>query len=167
MERVRGMQAAAAPIEQFVSSRTELPQARLSAGTATAHFLADKFSALSLIGDEFRPNYVTTEAVLDIAHREVQLGIRNRPADSGNLTSRKLGLLRFAPYRSWSVPRPELLEWVAMDPDYARHPAARWLHEAELPVRAFASAGATVIERIVNIYDENAALLTGERPLRA
>ena len=222
MERVRGMQAAAAPIEQFVSSQTELPVVRLSAGTATAHFLADKFSALSLIGDEFRLNYVTTEAVLDIAHREVELGIRNRPADSGNLASRKLGLLRFAPYRNWSVPRPELLEWIAVDPDNARHPAARWLHEAELPIRAFAStvatvrelvrAGAgigvmpcmigdcdptlsragpiideltetqylvmhgddrhqgpirTVIERIVNIYGENTALLAGERPLRA
>lgn len=222
MERVRGMQAAAAPIEQFVSSQTELPLVRLSAGTATAHFLADKFSALSLIGDEFRLNFVTTEAVLDIAHREVELGIRNRPADSGNLASRKLGQLRFAPYRNWSVPRPELLEWIAMDPVHARHPAARWLNEAQLPIRAFAStvatirelvrAGAgigvmpcmigdsdptlsragpiideltetqylvmhgddrhqgpirTVIERIVNIYEENAALLAGERPLRA
>ncbi len=43
----------------------------------------------------------------------------------------------------------ELLEWIAMDPDYARHPAARWLHEAQLPIRAFASTVATVIARTI------------------
>lgn len=222
MDRVRGMQAAAEPIEQFVTSQTRLPWVRVSAGTATAQFLADKFNTLSTRGDRFRLNLVTTEAVLDIAHREVELGIRNRPAESGNLASRKLGTLRFAPYRNWSVPRPELLEWIAMDPDHARHPAARWLHQADVPIRAFAStvstvrelvkAGAgigvmpcmigdcdptlsragpiieeltetqflvmhgddrhqgpirTVIERIVDIYAENAELLSGERALRA
>ncbi|MFD1796379.1 LysR family transcriptional regulator [Paracoccus aurantiacus] len=197
------------------------PVVRLTAGTATAMFLADKFCTLSQPGDAFRLNFVTTEAVLDIAHREVDLGIRNRPAEAGNLASRPLGVLRFASYRSWAVPRPELLEWVAMDPTHARHPAARWLHDQNLPVAVEANSVATVhelvragagigvmpcltgdcdpsltragpliedltetqhlvmhaddrhlphircvIDRIVALYEQNAELLAGSRPLR-
>lgn len=144
MAKVRAMQAAARPVQQMLSSDRDRPEIRLSAGTATAMFLADKIGILGRPGDGFRLNFVTTEAVLDIAHREVDLGIRNRPAEAGNLASRKLGLLRFAPYRNWSVPRPELLEWVAMDPAHARHPAARWLHDQDLPIAVHANSVATV-----------------------
>lgn len=144
MARVRAMHAAARPVTELLAAQAEAPLIRLSAGTATATFLADRFPALSRPGDDFRLNFVTTEAVLDIAHREIDLGIRNRPAEAGNLASRPLGLLRFAPYRAWSVPRPELMEWVAMDPAHARHPAAHWLHRQGHPVATLASSVATV-----------------------
>ncbi len=143
-QRVQGMQAAAVPVQALLQARTETPVVRLSAGTATATFLADRISVLSRPGDGFRLTFMTTEAVLDIAHREIDLGIRNRPAESGNLASRPLGLLRFAPYRSWSVARPEGLDWVAVDPSHARHPAAVWLHAQGHPIGVLASAVATV-----------------------
>ncbi|WP_225028765.1 LysR substrate-binding domain-containing protein, partial [Xinfangfangia pollutisoli] len=135
---------AAVPVQALLAPQAEAPVIRLSAGTATARFLADRFARLSRPGDGFRLNFVTTEAVLDIAHREIDLGIRNRPAEGGNLASRPLGQLRFAPYRSWAVPRPELLDWVAMDPAQARHPAAHWVLRQGGPVRAFAGQVATL-----------------------
>lgn len=147
-QKVRAMQAAARPVAALLAPDQVRPVVRVTAGTATAMFLADKFSALSQPGDTFRLNFVTTEAVLDIAHREVDLGIRNRPAETGNLASRPLELLRFAPYRSWAVPQPELLEWVAMDPAHARHPAARWLLDQGLPVAVHANSVATVHELV-------------------
>lgn len=143
-QKVRAMQAAARPVAVLLSPEQARPIVRLTAGTATAMFLADKSRLLWPPGDGFRLNFVTTEAVLDIAHREVDLGIRNRPAESGDLASLKLGMLRFAPFRSWSAQRPELLEWVALDPAHARHPAARWLHQQDLPICAFASSVSTV-----------------------
>lgn len=221
-QKVRAMWVAAVPVREFVGAQAETPVIRLSAGTATAMFLADKICALTLPGDEFRLNFITTEVVLDIVHRETDLGIRNRAAETGNLASLKLGLLRFAPYRSWSVPHPELLEWVAMDPAHARHPAAQWLHKQDLSICVFANSVATVhelvkagagigvmpcmiadcdpslarvgpvieeltedqylvmhnddrhrppirrlIKRITTIYRDNAALLAGDRPMRA
>lgn len=221
LERVRVMQAAALPVQELLAAQAETPLVRLSAGTATAMFLADRFSQLQRPGDGFRLNFVTTEAVLDIAHREIDLGIRNRPAEAGNLASRPLGTLRFAPYRSYSVSRPELLGWVAIDPAQARHPAARWLHRQNHPITVLASSVATVhmlvnagagigvmpcmvgdsdpglaragpiveelteqqylvmhaddrhrapirrlIERLAAVYDDNADLLAGLRPLR-
>lgn len=221
LERVRVMHAAALPVHEILSSQAETPLIRLSAGTATANFLADKINLLHRAGDGFRLNFVTTEAVLDIAHREIDLGIRNRPAEAGNLASRRLGTLRFAAYRSWSVSNPDLLGWVAVDPSHARHPAAQWLHRQNHTINVMASSVATVhelvkagagigvipcmigdcdpalcrvgavinelteqqylvmhdddrhrppirrlIERITKIYDDNADLLAGQRPLR-
>lgn len=148
MKRVRAMQAAAVPVEDLLRQAAETPIIRLSAGTATASFLADKISRLSRPGDGFRLNFVTTEAVLDIAHREIDLGIRNRAAEAGNLASRRLGMLRFAPFRSWSVTQPESLDWVAVDPSHARHPAARWLHDQGHRVAVMASSVATVHELV-------------------
>lgn len=221
LERVRVMQAAAAPVGELLVAQAETPMIRLSAGTATTMFLADRFGQLQRPGDGVRLNFVTTEAVLDIAHREIDLGIRNRPAEAGNLASRPLGLLRFAPYRSHGASRPELLGWVAVDRAQARHPAAHWLHRQGHPISVLASSAATVhtlvragagigvmpcmvgdsdpglaragpiieelteqqhlvmhaddrhrapirrlIERLATVYDENADLLAGLRPLR-
>lgn len=219
--RVRVMQAAAVPVHEILFAQQETPLIRLSAGTGTAQFLADKFSLLSRSGDGFRLNFVTTETVLDIAHREVDLGIRNRPAEAGNLASRKLGRLCFASYRSWSAGHPETMGWVALEPAYARHAAANWLHQQGHPISVLATSIATVhdlvragagigvmpcmigdcdpalartgpvidalteeqylvmhdddrhrppirrlIEQIVTIYDDNAQVLAGGRPMR-
>lgn len=221
MQRVRAMHAAARPVQELLSADRDRPEIRLSAGTATTIFLADRINVLTRPGDPFRLNFVTTEAMLDIAHRQVDLGIRNRPAQSGNLASRRLNPLRFAPYRSHGVSHPDLLEWVAIDPAHARHPAGHWLHAQNLPVAVQASSMAIVhqliragagigiipcmvgdsdpslaragpiideltetqylvmhnddrhlphlrllIERIVQLHDENADLLAGARPLR-
>ncbi len=148
LKRVRGMNAAAKPVEDLLNSAKERPVLRLSAGTGTAMFLADKFSQLTTASDTFRLHIVTTEAVLDIAHREADLGIRNRPAKTGNLASRRLGLVRFAPFRNWSAQSPDTLDWVALDPGSARHPASHWVHEQGHNVCAFASSVATLHQLI-------------------
>ncbi|WP_238364921.1 LysR family transcriptional regulator [Mesobacterium pallidum] len=221
LDRVRAMQAAARPALDLLSETSERPLLRLTAGTATAMFLADRIAMLCGPDDPYRLTLVTTEAVLDIAHREVDLGIRNRPPEGGNLASRPLGMLRFAPYRAMSVPRPELLDWVALDPAHARHPAALWVHDQGHRIGTMATSVGTVhqlvragagigvmpcmtgdtdpalaragpiiealtetqhlvmhdddrhrpplrrlIDRILRLYDENADLLAGLRPLR-
>lgn len=220
-DRVRVMHSAAVPVQEILLSRKATPLIRLSAGTATAQFLADKFSLLNRPEDGFRLNFVTTEAVLDIAHREADLGIRNRPVESGNLASVKLGILKFAPYRNWSASNPDVLGWVAIDPKYANHAAVRWLHEQGHTISVLANSITTVhelvragagigvmpcmigdcdpslsragpiieelteqqylvmhdddrqrspirrlIERLAKIYQGNAPLLAGERPMR-
>ena len=141
--RVRAMQAAAVPV-QAILSKAEAPLVRLSAGTSTAAFLADRFGALSRPGDPFRLQFVTSEDVLDIAHRQVDLGIRNRPADATNLASRPLGCVAFAPYRSFAAAQAGTADWVALDPAHARHPAAKWVHAQGHPIRAMASSVATL-----------------------
>lgn len=146
MRRVKAMRAAALPVQEMLSGEAAPPLIRISAGTGTAAFLADRFAALSRQGDGFRLNFVTTEAVLDIAHRQVDLGIRNREATSGNLATRRLARLKFAPYRSFSAPEPT--GWVALDPVHARHAAAHWVHREGYQIAALASSVSTVHELI-------------------
>jgi len=139
-QKVKAMKAASIPVQELLTHKGETPLIRISAGTATASFLIDKFNLLSRQTDRFRLHFAMTEAILDIAHREIDIGIRNQPAEMGNVASRKLGMLRFAPYRSWNSTNPELLEWIAVDAESARHPAARWLLRQGLPIRASASS---------------------------
>lgn len=143
-KRVAVMRHAAEPVRALLSHQAEPPAVRVSAGTATTMFLADMFAELSRPGDEFRLHFVTTEATLDIGHREIDLGIRNRAPDANNLAFRPLATLRFAPYRNRSIPQPDMLDWVAVDPTKARHPAARWLLDQGKPIRVYANSVATV-----------------------
>lgn len=148
LAKVRTMQAAAQPVQALLSASAQKPIVRLSSGTGTALFLADRFAKLNRPHDEFRLSFVTTETVLDIAHREIELGIRSRPAEAGNLASRKLSNVRFAPYCSWSAGQPELMEWVAMDPARAHYPAARWVHDQGHPIRVVASSVSTIYQLV-------------------
>jgi DNA-binding transcriptional LysR family regulator len=143
-DRLRPMSAAASAVATFLSDTGEAPLIRLSAGTGTTAFLADRFAQLCRPGDAFRLHFVTTEATLDLAHRAADLGIRNRPPEAGNLAVRRLGTLCFAPYRSWAAARPELLDWVALDRSDARHPAAHWVHRQGHPIHALAASVATL-----------------------
>lgn len=219
--KVRSMEAAARPLEDWLSTERARPIVRISAGTGTASFMADNFTRLWQPDDPYKLAFVTAEARLDIAHREIEIGIRNRPADSGNLASRKLQLLRFAPFRNRHRPWSGEPEWVAIDATNARHPAAHWvLARDDISICAWANSAVTlrdmvrggagvgvmpcfigdrdpaltragdfiedltetqwlvmhdddrhrmevrtVIERIVALFGEHAALLAGERPL--
>ena len=147
--KVRSMEAAARPLEAWLSSERSRPLVRISAGAGTASFLADNFMRLWQPDDPYRLAFVTTESRLDIAHRDAEIGIRNQPADSGNLASQKLQLLRFAPFRNRHREWPGEPEWVAIDASNARHPAAHWvLARNDISVCAWANSAATLRDLI-------------------
>jgi DNA-binding transcriptional LysR family regulator len=221
LSKARSMEAAARPLEDWLSSEHSRPLVRVSAGAGTARFMADNFGRLWQPDDPYKLAFVTTEARLDIAHREIEIGIRNQAAESGNLASRKLEQIRFAPFRNRHRQWPGEPEWVAIDATHARHPAAHWVLAREdisicawtnsvVTLRDMVRGGAgvgvmpcfigdqdpvlmragdliedltetqwlvmhdddrhrtevrVVIERIVALFGEYAALLAGERPL--
>ncbi|MEZ5823418.1 MAG: LysR family transcriptional regulator [Geminicoccaceae bacterium] len=139
--KARVMESAARPIEEWLDRRGQRSTVRISAGTATTSFLSRYFRRLWQSGDPFRIALLPTESRLDIAHREIDIGIRNRPEDSGNLACRKLQILRFAPYRRRFAGPAETLEWVSLDTTSAVHPAARWvLSRDDIEICAWASS---------------------------
>ena len=147
--KVRSMEAAARPLEGWLSSERSKPLVRISAGAGTASFMAGNFTRLWQPGDPFRLAFVTTEARLDIAHREIEIGIRNQRAESGNLASRKLQLLRFAPFQNRHRQSPGEPEWVAIDASNARHPAAHWvLARNDISICAWANSAATLRDMV-------------------
>lgn len=127
LRMVKAMEAGARPIEEWLASGVERPAVRLSAGTWTANFIAENFARVWTRNDPFRIVFKTTEARLDIAHREVEIGIRNQPAESGNLASRPTVEIAYAPYVARNHPDPEGSEWVSLGSEEAVTRSARWL----------------------------------------
>ncbi|MFT5065617.1 MAG: DNA-binding transcriptional LysR family regulator, partial [Reinekea sp.] len=110
------------------------PLVKVSAGTWTTLKLLTHID--QLIGDpaDVRLRFVSAEAVLNISHREVVIGFRNRRPTEEGLAGRKLARVEFAPFARQSAPT----RWIKV---LADTPSARWLdktvgHDAVCEVNA-------------------------------
>jgi DNA-binding transcriptional LysR family regulator len=143
------MEAGARPIEDWLSSGGQRSVVRISAGTWTANFFAANFSRLWTPDDPFRIAFRTTEARLDIAHREVEIGIRNGPAEGGNLASRRTVAVAYAPFQARNQPTGGRDDWVAIVPEDAITRSARWVHARPgATITAWANAPRTLYDLI-------------------
>src|SRR5690606_39258435 len=126
------------------------PLVRISSGTWTTNFLADNFARLWTSEDPFRIAFKATEAKLDIAHREVEIGIRNAPPESPNLAGRRTVTVAQAPFRARGHSHPGREEgWVAIAPEDMATRPARWRAEpAEGAVVAWANSPRTLQEPV-------------------
>lgn len=149
MDKARAMEASMRPIADWSRTSGEKPGVRVSAGTWTANFLADHFAALWSPADSFHICFKTTEARLDLAHREAEIGLRNAPPETGNLAVRKLADVAFAPYRSATLPDDAPLDWVAIGRDEALTASAHWvLDQPDATIAAWANTPRTLADLI-------------------
>ena len=128
-EKARAMEASAQSINDWLEAEGQRSVVRISAGTWAANFFAANFGKLWKPDDPFRIAFKTTEARLDIAHREVEIGIRNAQPDSPNLAARRTIEGAFAPFRARNRPDAGHEEWVAIAPEDVATRSARWIHE--------------------------------------
>ncbi|MBN9886826.1 LysR family transcriptional regulator [Salipiger abyssi] len=94
----------------------------------TAGFWTSRFLAMSL--DPVRnplwlPAFVPSNAVLDLARREADIGIRNRPPDSPRLARRRLRRVDHAIYGIG----PQVTGYVTLPKGPGLAASQRWLHE--------------------------------------
>ena len=127
LDRAGGMEAGARSIEDWVAAEGGRTTVRISAGTWTANFLSENFSRLWQPDDPFRIAFKTTEAKLDIAHREVEIGVRNAQPSSPNLAARRTVEVAQAAFRARNHPRAGRDEWVAIAPEDMATRSARWV----------------------------------------
>ncbi|WP_163270126.1 LysR family transcriptional regulator [Chelativorans alearense] len=148
-QRAQAMEASARPIGEWLAAEGARPVVRISAGTWTANFFAANFSRLWTPDDNFRIAFKTTEAKLDIGHREVEIGIRNHAPESSNLAARRTGEVAQAPFRARNQPRPGREDWVAIAPEDISTRSARWVAEQKgLSVAAWANTPRTLYDLI-------------------
>jgi DNA-binding transcriptional LysR family regulator len=131
LSKALAMEAGAKPIADWLALGGQRSLVRISAGTWTANFFAENFSKLWRPDDPFRIAFKTTEAKLDIAHREVEIGIRNRQPDSPNLAARRTVEVAQAPFRARNHPNPGDEAWVAIAPGDETTRSARWVNAQE------------------------------------
>jgi DNA-binding transcriptional LysR family regulator len=136
-QRALAMEASARPIRDWLGVDGRRAVVRISAGTWTANFFAENFPRLWTPDDNFRIAFKTTEARLDLAHREVEIGIRNGPPESPSLAGRRTVEVAYAPFRARNQATQE---WVAMEPEQASTRSLRWVNaQAGTAVAAWAN----------------------------
>jgi DNA-binding transcriptional LysR family regulator len=149
LEKALAMEAGAQSIRDWLDADGARSIVRVSAGAGTANFLAANFAKLWKPDDPFRIAFKTTEAKLDIAHREVEIGIRNAQPDSPNLAARRTVRLVQAPFRARNLPNAGHEEWVAITPEDAATRSARWLNEQPgIVIAAWANTSRTLHDLI-------------------
>jgi DNA-binding transcriptional LysR family regulator len=127
LDRAGGMEAGARSIADWVKAEGGRTTVRISAGTWTANFFAENFGRLWLPDDSFRIAFKTTEAKLDIAHREVEIGVRNAQPTSPHLAARRTVEVAQAPFRARNQLRAGHEDWVAIAPEDMATRSARWV----------------------------------------
>ena len=122
LDRAGRMEAAAADVAQWQAAAAGPVRVRVSAGTWTAAALARDVASYWAPGDGWVPEFVHCDLDMDIARREIDIGIRNRRPAQGWLAGRRTARIRYAAYG-----RPGAEGWIGASADAARTPSAAWL----------------------------------------
>lgn len=131
LAKAQSMEAGARGIQDWLDVEGRRSVVRISAGTWTANFLAANFARLWTPDDPFRIAFKTTEARLDIAHREVEIGVRKAAPEHPSLAGRRTVEVAQAPFRARSLPSARHDAWVAISPEDVATRSARWLASQE------------------------------------
>lgn len=99
---------------------TERPLVKVSAGTWTTLALIERLDDITGSPADIRLRFLTSEARLDIARREVVIGFRNSRPTGESLAMRSLSRVEFAAYAKAGAPD----RWIKVLVDT---PSARWL----------------------------------------
>jgi DNA-binding transcriptional LysR family regulator len=141
---VKAMAAEARPIAEWLDPDRPRPQVRISAGISTAQFLIENFAQIWRPSDAFLIAFHTTERKLDIAHREVDIGIRSHKPEGPSFAVRRTGHVAHAPFRSRQAGAEAAGAWVGVIEDQATTAALRWAgahHQRDIIVWANSSGG--------------------------
>ncbi len=128
------MDRAAADIGLWLAEGQGPVPVRISAGTWTALDLAQNIAEVWQPDAPWVPEFVQADERLDLARREIDIGIRNAAPTQNWLAGRRVGRLDFAAFAA----HPGVTGWIAPGPG-ALTPSGRWIlqhHSAQVVTRA-------------------------------
>nr|WP_321509298.1 LysR family transcriptional regulator [uncultured Celeribacter sp.] len=137
----RALLQLAAPLREAISRLnrfqldTSQPEVRITAGRWTSRYIARHLPQIWTPECLWRPSLLASNADIDIARREADIGIRNRRPDQSWLAGRKLGTLHYAAFAK----TPDIRGYVTLQEGLATTPSERWLR-AHHPGEIIASA---------------------------
>ncbi len=102
---------------------------RISAGDWTMRLLMDNIEEFWTPSSDWTPEFLADPRNLDVARRQIDIGIRNRRPKQEWLAGQKVGTVEFAAYQSKRVPAGENIGWVGPVESEALFPAGTWVRE--------------------------------------
>lgn len=134
-ERAAQMERAAAEISAWQQAATGPTTVRISAGMWTGAELAANLRAFWQPNTLWLPEFVNTNQRLDIARREIDIGIRNRRPEQAWLAGRKTSTVKYAIFAR----DEDVTDWIGASGDAAATRTAAWVlkhHAARIITRA-------------------------------
>jgi len=99
------------------------PRVRITAGTWTSRFIARNIRQAWTVGDPWTPAFLASNAMVDIARREADIGVRNRRPEQSWLAGRRTSVIDYAIYGTADAPTG----FVTLPRESASTPTERWL----------------------------------------
>lgn len=121
-ERTRDMESASKQVAAWMEASDAPVSVRISAGTWTAFDLAEGLPQYWSPQAPWVPEFMYCDLDLDIARREVDIGIRNRRPDQPWLARQQIGWVDYAAYG-----RAGAEGWIGPSWDTAQTPSVRWV----------------------------------------
>ena len=124
------LRRAAAQMDRFATAESA-PRVRITAGTFTARYLARRMHEVWSPDAPWVPEFLSANAVLDIARRAADIGLRARRPEQTWLAGQMVGRAQYAIYGR----DRQVTGFVALSEDQPSTPAERWLrahHAAEI-----------------------------------
>lgn len=122
LERAEKMEIAAQDISHWQDNRPIKRRIKISAGSWTMQLLLNNIDKYWHEDDIWLPEFVANNARLDIARRQIDIGIRNAKPNEPWLAARRVGHTNYAAYRLIGT-KPDI-GWVAATDDNALTPTA-------------------------------------------
>jgi DNA-binding transcriptional LysR family regulator len=129
LDRVRAMQEAAQDIVDWQETVHSMPIVRLISDNTMSCFTATSLRHLWTPHDTFRVCFKTTEAAIDLTHRDVDIGLAAERPQLGNVAVRRSVAVAYAPYCAQGFDHRRHCNWVSLGTDVANQPWKRWAFE--------------------------------------
>lgn len=125
MPLARAMRAAAGQVDDWARGMTHPAPVRISAGSWTSLWIATHIGRVWAPNASWTPEFVATEARLDIARREVDIGIRNEKSQQSWLAAQPLPPVHYAAFARDA----DCVGWITSGSAARPTPSARWIAE--------------------------------------
>ena len=121
--RAERMEAAAAEVENWRARGGGPVRVRITCGTWTAERLARSLAEWWSPEADWSPDFVHCNLDMDVARREVDIGVRNRRPSQPWLAGRRTGTTRFAAYAA----SHEVAGWIGASREATLLPSEAWV----------------------------------------
>jgi DNA-binding transcriptional LysR family regulator len=119
---VEQLRAASQRLTAFNTTKLR-PLVRITAGHWTAYDIARRFGDVWSQDAPWMPELVSSDAMVDIARREADIGIRNKRPDQTWLAGRRTARIAYAEFAR----SPEVTGYITLPEALATTPSKRWL----------------------------------------
>ncbi|MEL6532467.1 MAG: LysR family transcriptional regulator [Pseudomonadota bacterium] len=135
LQKMDGMERAAAGIATWQARAGQAARVRISAGTWTGHALARALPRIWSPNASWLPEFLQSNNVMDLARGEIDIGIRNARPEQPWLAGRRTNTIHYAVYAKG----PEITAWIGAARDGAATRSAAWVerhHGSEIATTA-------------------------------